>query len=46
MSSALLPTNFGPMLLVGYAFLDGSPPDTSNANLGIYYDVDMVYQDE
>lgn len=44
-SSALLPTNYGPMLLLGYAFLDGSSPDVINTSLGLQYDTIFRYED-
>lgn len=44
-SSGLLPTNFSPVLLVGYSFLDGSSPDTTNTAVGIYYDADLLFKD-
>lgn len=44
-SSGLLPTNYGPMLMVGYSYMDGAAPDTGTNAVGIYYDVDMTYQD-
>lgn len=44
-SSGLLPTNFGPMLLLGYSYLDGSSPDTLSTNLGLQYITTMNYED-
>lgn len=44
-SSGLLPTNYGPMILFGYTFLDGSSPDTVSTRLGIQYDTIMNYED-
>lgn len=44
-TSAYLPTNFGPGLMLGYAHMDGSSPDTVSTNVGICYDVDFTYED-
>lgn len=44
-SSALLPTNYGPIMLLGYAYLDGSSPDVVSTNLGLQYDVIFNYED-
>lgn len=44
-SSGLLPTNFGPMILFGYTFLDGSAPDSVSTRLGIQYDTIFNYED-
>lgn len=44
-TSAYLPTNFGPGLMLGYAHMDGSSPDTVSTNVGICYDVDFKYED-
>lgn len=43
--SDLLPSNFGPFLLVGYSYLDGSAVDTLSTNLGIQYDSVFTYED-
>lgn len=44
-SSALLPTNYGPMILLGYSFLDGTTPDTVNTRVGLQYDTILNYED-
>lgn len=44
-SSALLPTNYGPMILLGYSFLDGTTPDTINTRVGLQYDTILNYED-
>jgi len=45
MSSGLLPTNYSPILLVGYSFADGSLPDTTSTNLQLYYESRIVFED-
>lgn len=44
-SAGVLPTNFAPVLLVGYSFLNGTAPDTVNTAVGIYYDADLFFKD-
>lgn len=44
-TSAYLPTNFGPGLMLGYSKLDGSAVDTVSTNVGICYDVNFTYED-
>lgn len=44
-TSSYLPTNFGPGIMLGYAKMDGSTPDTVSTNVGICYDVDFRYED-
>lgn len=44
-SSGLLPTNFGPMFLLGYSFLNGASPDVINTRLGTQFDVMFAYED-
>lgn len=44
-SSNLLPTNFGPILLVGYAALNGDSPDVISARLGLQFDAVFNYED-
>lgn len=41
----LFPTNFGPFLLVGYSYLDGSSPDVVDTKLGLQYDTILTYED-
>lgn len=45
LASGLQPTNFAPMLLLGYAALDGSNPDVINTNVGLNYISDFTYED-
>ena len=44
-SSDTLPTTFAPFLLLGYAYLDGSSPDTVSTNLGLQYQATLNYED-
>lgn len=44
-SSDLLPTNFAPFLILGYAYLDGSSADTLSTNLGLQYISTLNYED-
>lgn len=44
-SSGLLPTNFGPMLLLGYSYLSGDTPDALYTNLGLCYDSTFTFED-
>lgn len=43
--SDLYPTNFGPMLLLGYSYLDGSSPDTVSTQLGLQYITTLKFED-
>lgn len=43
--SSLYPTNWGPMLLIGYAYLDGSSADTVSTNIQCQYDTTLNYED-
>lgn len=43
--SNLSPTNFAPILLVGYAHLDGTTPDTATTAVGLCYDSHLEYED-
>jgi len=43
--SDIYPTNFAPVILLGYSFLDGSSPDTLSTNLGLCYDSILNYED-
>lgn len=43
--SDLLPTNFGPFLVLGYAYADGSSPDTLTTALGLQFDSMFTYED-
>lgn len=44
-SSGVLPTNFGPMLLLGYSYLNADSPDTLSTKLGLQYDSLFSYED-
>lgn len=43
--SDLLPSNFGPFMVLGYAYADGSAADTVSTNLGLQYDAVLSYED-
>ena len=43
--SGLTPTNFNPVVLLGYVYLDGSPPDTGTTNISMSYDAYLDYED-
>jgi hypothetical protein len=43
--SDLLPSNFGPFLLLGYSYLDGSAPDSLDTKVGLSYDATFNYED-
>lgn len=44
-SSALLPTNFAPILLLGYSFMNGDAPDVLLTKLGLQFDATLNYED-
>lgn len=44
-NSGLSPTNYNPVLIIGYSHLDGSPPDVVNTQILLNYDSIMDYQD-
>jgi len=44
-SSGLLPTNYAPIMVIGYCYLDGSSPDSIPTNLQLYYESIMKYED-
>lgn len=44
-SSGTLPTNYGPIFLIGYSFLNGASPDTLSTRLGVQYDAMFSYED-
>lgn len=44
-SGSLLPTNYGPFLVLGYAYLDGTTPDVAATNLGMQYISTLTYED-
>jgi len=39
------PTNYSPIILLGYCYLDGTSPDTISTPLGMEYIVDFRYED-
>lgn len=43
--SGLFPTNFGPFMVVGYSYLDGSTPDVLDTKLGMQYDTVLTFED-
>lgn len=43
--SDLYPTNWGPMLVVGYCYLNGGTPDAVATNLGMEYISDFRFED-
>lgn len=43
--SDVLPGNFGPFLLLGYSYLDGSAPDVVDTKLGLCFDSVLNYTD-
>jgi len=44
-SAGLLPTNYAPIMLFGFCYLDGSAVDTVTTNLQVYYETQMKYED-
>lgn len=44
-SSSQLPTNYGPFMVAGYTYMDGSSPDVLSTNLQISWDVIFKYED-
>lgn len=44
-NSGLNPINYAPFMLLGYAYLDGTTPDTLASPLGLHYDVVFNYED-
>lgn len=43
--SDVLPGNFGPFMLLGYSYLDGSAPDVLDTKLGLCFDSVLNYTD-
>lgn len=43
--SDVLPGNFGPFMLLGYSYLDGSAPDVLDTKLGLCFDSTLNYTD-
>lgn len=44
-SSGLQPTNYAPIMLLGYCYLNGQSPDTVATNVGLFYQSTLKYQD-
>lgn len=44
-TSSIFPTNFAPFMVLGYAYADGSSPDTVTTRLGLQYDATLNYED-
>lgn len=44
-SSGLLPTNFGPIFLLGYSFLNSAGGDVISSRIGVQYDTFFSYED-
>lgn len=44
-SSDSWPVNWSPFLVLGYAYLDGSSPDTLSTNVGLIYDSMLQFED-
>lgn len=44
-SSGLQPTNYAPIMLLGYSYLNGGAPDTVATNVGLFYQSTLKYQD-
>lgn len=43
--SGLTPTNFNPVCILGYCYLDGSSPDAVTTNIAMSYDCNFDYED-
>lgn len=43
--AGIYPTNFSPVMLMGYVYLDGSAADTLSTNVGMQYDTTFRYED-
>lgn len=44
-SSGLLPVNYGPILLLGYSFLNATSPDVVSARVGLHFETRFDYED-
>lgn len=44
-SSSLLPTNYAPIMLLGYTYLNAQTPDVIAANCGLFYNSILTYED-
>lgn len=44
-SSSLQPTNYAPVMLLGYSYLNGQTPDAVAANCGLFYNSILTYED-
>ena len=43
--SGLTPTNFNPVMILGYCYLDGSSPDTVTTQISMSFDSYLDYED-
>jgi len=43
--SGLIPTNYAPTLIIGYAHMDGSSPDVASTAISVSYDSIVNYED-
>lgn len=44
-SSGVLPSNYGPIFMLGYSFLNAASPDVVSARVGVQYDTTLSYED-
>lgn len=44
-SSGILPSNYAPLFLIGYAHMDGSAPDTLSTAITVQWDAVLNYED-
>lgn len=44
-SSGILPTNFAPVMIIGYANMNGTGPDTVSTAITVQYDSTLLYKD-
>lgn len=44
-NSGKTPTNYGPVLVIGYSYLNGASPDSLSANLAVQYSTVLNYED-
>lgn len=44
-SSGILPVNYGPILLLGYSFLNATSPDVVSARVGLHFETRFDYED-
>lgn len=41
----VLPMNYGPFMCLGYAYLDGSAPDSLSTQVQMFYQAEVLYED-